>query len=171
MLRTVMRGATAPLRPILWVSGLDHWQIGHVHVPRPAHPRTAPQCVGPDPLTIAPAVLFFVALFAVPVGDGEDGVRLTVDGVPPAAPDALVAVRPEFIRLSAGAGVTGRTQSVRQRGRAGGISRPAHRVSVARNGGVPLVAVRHGDDSLLERGATVIAQWEGRRNSVVSDDP
>ena len=34
------------------VLGLDHWQIGHVHAPRPAHPRTAPQCVGPDPLTV-----------------------------------------------------------------------------------------------------------------------
>ena len=36
---------------LMGVLRLDHWQIGHVHVPRPAHPRTAPQCVGPDPLT------------------------------------------------------------------------------------------------------------------------
>ena len=42
---------------LVGVLGLDHWQIGHVHVPRPAHPRIAPQCVGPDPLTLEPSFL------------------------------------------------------------------------------------------------------------------
>ena len=34
------------------VFGFDHWQLGHIHALRPAHPRAAPQCVGPDPLTV-----------------------------------------------------------------------------------------------------------------------
>jgi hypothetical protein len=29
----------------------DHWQLGHIHALRPAHPRAAPQCVGFASLT------------------------------------------------------------------------------------------------------------------------
>jgi putative spermidine/putrescine transport system ATP-binding protein len=98
------------------------------------------------------------------------GVRLTLEGSPPAGEGALVALRPEFIRLQAGTAVTGDNQfatTVQQ-----AVYRGQHtQYLLARPDADPLIAIRHGDDgTIFEPGTAVVASWDGRQNRLVRED-
>jgi putative spermidine/putrescine transport system ATP-binding protein len=108
--------------------------------------------------------------------DGEDGVRLTVEGDAPPGGDALVAVRPEFIHLAAGAAVSGPNQFATVVEQV--VYRGQHTQYLLRRAtGEPLIAIRHGVDAPtdapvlgLQPGSAVVASWDASRTRLVGDE-
>jgi spermidine/putrescine ABC transporter ATP-binding subunit len=108
--------------------------------------------------------------------DGEDGVRLTVEGDAPPGGDALVAVRPEFIHLAAGTVVSGPNQFATVVEQV--VYRGQHTQYLLRRAtGEPLIAIRHGVDAPtdapvlgLQPGSAVVASWDASRTRLVGDE-
>jgi putative spermidine/putrescine transport system ATP-binding protein len=104
----------------------------------------------------------------------HDGVRLGLNGIPPAEPNVTIALRPEAIQLSKATGevpVNAMRTTVEQvvyRGLS------THYL-LRRTDGEPLIVIRQNDtggDRVegLEPGSGVLASWAVERNLVVRDD-
>jgi putative spermidine/putrescine transport system ATP-binding protein len=103
----------------------------------------------------------------------EQGVLLTIPGVPPNDPSVLVALRPESIRL-----LPAGTEDGPNRMRAV-IDQVIYRglntqYLLRRPDGEPLIVMRQNDDGGgpvqgLGHGAAVVASWDAERNRVVRD--
>ena len=106
--------------------------------------------------------------------ESKDGVKLGVNGIPPAETDVTVALRPEGIQLSSmiGDAPTNGLRSTIDQIVYRGLNTHYH---LRRPDGEPLIVIRQnaaGADAVagLEPGSSVIASWAAERNLVVRDD-
>ncbi|WP_420101450.1 ABC transporter ATP-binding protein [Bosea sp. (in: a-proteobacteria)] len=105
----------------------------------------------------------------------QDGVRLSLDGTPPAEGRALIAVRPESIRiepLGAAEGSPDSSRTVVEQVIYHGANTQFH---LRRPGGERLVAVRQNDladamNTEITAGSEVLARWAGDRNRLLRDE-
>jgi ABC-type Fe3+/spermidine/putrescine transport system ATPase subunit len=102
------------------------------------------------------------------------GVRLGLDGIPPAEPNVTVALRPEGIRLSQANGETpaNAMRTTIEQVIYRGLS--THYL-LRRPDGEPLIVIRQNETGAdrvagLEPGASVLASWAAERNLLVRDD-
>ncbi len=106
--------------------------------------------------------------------ESGDGVRLALNGVPPAEQSVTIALRPEGIQLSplkGDAPTNGMRTTVEQIVYRGSNTH----YHLRRSNGDPLIVIRQnetGADQIagLEPGSSVIASWAAERNLVVRDD-
>jgi putative spermidine/putrescine transport system ATP-binding protein len=106
--------------------------------------------------------------------ESREGVKLSLNGIPPNEPDVTVALRPEGIQLLP---VTGEAPV---NGMRATIDQIVYRglnthYLLHRSEGEPLIVIRQNDKGAdavvgLEPGASVIASWTPERNLIVRDD-